>query len=331
MTIGDKIRKYRTLKNMTQKQLGEAVGFKSSTADVRINQYETGKMAPKEDIRAKLADTLDIDIPAISDVNIQSFEDLMYVFFELEELFGVQIDKKDGKTYLSFDDNNKDMSTLITYMNLWKIQKSAYMPNPDNVTDEQAHNYQVWKSKFASNINNYFTDKENEIANYYKDAIKKTAKSYKYAEKTSEITLLLRSMIEAGFTITTNYDASYRQANGGPGFIFSVNELLSPPSEAAKDLFTKFMLELNRIVNLGINYTTKLQMQDNTLTICYNIPVPSFGIIKQQLDQFIEFHNNKDMKNDVSKDLFETQFKADLNTMYNFIEKEVEHYKNYQN
>ena len=38
MTLGEKIRKYRSLKNMTQKELGLAIGFSGATADSRIRK-----------------------------------------------------------------------------------------------------------------------------------------------------------------------------------------------------------------------------------------------------------------------------------------------------
>ena len=40
MTLGDKIKKYRILRQLTQKELGEKVGFSSKTADSRIRKYE---------------------------------------------------------------------------------------------------------------------------------------------------------------------------------------------------------------------------------------------------------------------------------------------------
>ena len=49
MTVGEKIKKYRQLKGMTKRELGVAVGFKESTADVRINQYESDRMVPRGD------------------------------------------------------------------------------------------------------------------------------------------------------------------------------------------------------------------------------------------------------------------------------------------
>ena len=44
MTLGKKIRKYRMLRGMTQKELGLAFGFSEATADSRIRKYESGTM-----------------------------------------------------------------------------------------------------------------------------------------------------------------------------------------------------------------------------------------------------------------------------------------------
>ena len=85
MTLGDKIRKFRNLKGWTQKDLGKAVGFSASTADSRIRKYENDIMAPKNDIRQKLAEQLDVDISALSDISIQSLEDVMHILFFFEE------------------------------------------------------------------------------------------------------------------------------------------------------------------------------------------------------------------------------------------------------
>lgn len=321
MTLGNKIRKYRMLHNKTQKQLGEEVGFKKSTADVRINQYETDKMSPKADIRSAIAKVLDIDISAISDINIQSFEDIMYIFFELEEKLGMSIEKKDGKTYLSFDDSNKDIAMLITYMNLWKNQKDSLASDSDS-SEEQKRNYELWKSKFATNISEYFVSKEKEINDYYDKPIKDLLVDYKYAEKTSEISILLRQIIEEGMQLSTAFNSNFSLYDG-PGFTFTVNELLNPPSEQAKILFATFKAELNHFSELGAETYTDIQMTDKSLTITYYIPVASFSVIKSQVDKVIKHLSSADSKNDYARDTFETDFKNDIETYYNNIKEEI--------
>lgn len=60
MTIGERIHFIRNLRNMTQKELGKAVGFSENTADARMAQYETGSRTPKEALVQSLSDVLDV-------------------------------------------------------------------------------------------------------------------------------------------------------------------------------------------------------------------------------------------------------------------------------
>ena len=50
ITFGEKLRYIRRKNNLTQKQLGMAVGFPENTADVRIAQYETNARSPREEL-----------------------------------------------------------------------------------------------------------------------------------------------------------------------------------------------------------------------------------------------------------------------------------------
>ena len=55
MAIGERIHFFRTLRGMTQKSLGQLIGFNEKTADIRIAQYESGKRSPKDDITQQMA------------------------------------------------------------------------------------------------------------------------------------------------------------------------------------------------------------------------------------------------------------------------------------
>ena len=48
MAIGERIHFFRTLRGMTQKYLGMALGFPEKSADVRLAQYETGSRTFKQ-------------------------------------------------------------------------------------------------------------------------------------------------------------------------------------------------------------------------------------------------------------------------------------------
>ena len=329
MTLGEKIRKYRVLHNKTQKQLGEEIGFKKNTADVRINQYEKNIMAPKADIRTAIAKALDVDMAALSDINISSVEDIMYILFELEEDLGMQIEKHDGKTSLVFDDNNSNIRMLITYLNLWKNQKDATVPDYENMTDEQYTAYNIWKSKFATNIHSYFDQKKDEIDKHYSKQLTELEKKGAYAKKSSEISSLLRDIIEAGFTVSTEYRKLLPDLSGqniaGPVFTFNVNELLAPTSKEAELLFARFLSELKHIEKLGVKIIYEVLMIDKSLTISYGIPIPSFSLIKDQVNMVLEY-KAKNNNNDYYIDSFENSFSDSLKSEFVDIEEEAAMY-----
>ena len=57
MAIGQRIRFFRNRKGMTQKQLGEVLGFLGKTSDVRMAQYESEARVPKHDLVKEMAGT----------------------------------------------------------------------------------------------------------------------------------------------------------------------------------------------------------------------------------------------------------------------------------
>ena len=72
MAIGERIRFIRNLRGMTQKWLGQAVGFPQKTADIRMAQYESGSRTPKEDLVKALANVLEVSPLALRIPDIDS-------------------------------------------------------------------------------------------------------------------------------------------------------------------------------------------------------------------------------------------------------------------
>ena len=85
MAVGDRIKRVRNLRGLTQKELGIAVGFEEKTADVRIAQYESGTRTPKEDMLQSIAKALDVNYRALYEPTLYAAEDVMYTLFELDE------------------------------------------------------------------------------------------------------------------------------------------------------------------------------------------------------------------------------------------------------
>ncbi len=80
-----KIKKIRTFRGMTQKELGLAVGFEEKGADNRIAQYETNYRVPKRELLDKIAEALRVDRQNFYTIAPGSAEDFMRTFFWLDE------------------------------------------------------------------------------------------------------------------------------------------------------------------------------------------------------------------------------------------------------
>lgn len=85
MTCGEKIKRIRTFRGMTQKELGVALGFPEKGADNRIAQYETNYRVPKNELLDKIAQVLNVHRLNFYTLVPGAAEDFMRTLFWLEE------------------------------------------------------------------------------------------------------------------------------------------------------------------------------------------------------------------------------------------------------
>ena len=100
MAIGERIHFFRTMRGMTQKYLGMALGFPEKSADVRLAQYENGSRTPKADVTAALAQVLDVSPKALDVPNIDSYIGLMHTLFTLEDRYGLEVCECEDEVHL---------------------------------------------------------------------------------------------------------------------------------------------------------------------------------------------------------------------------------------
>ena len=103
MSVGNRIKKIRNMRGMTQKELGLAVGFDEKSADIRIAQYESGTRTPKEKIITNIANALKINPKAIDRPDIDSYMGLAHTLFILEDIYGIKINRVNGELCLMPD------------------------------------------------------------------------------------------------------------------------------------------------------------------------------------------------------------------------------------
>ena len=150
MTFGQKLRRYRILRGLNQKELGVMVGFSDSTADSRIRKYENDIIKPKEDLRLKISNVLGVDNSALSYCHADTVEDMIRILFEMEENYGLRIDSYKDTVRLTFK-RNKNSKKLIELLRGWaEQQKNLSIPFP---FDDEIREYEEWKAGFPNNIN----------------------------------------------------------------------------------------------------------------------------------------------------------------------------------
>jgi transcriptional regulator with XRE-family HTH domain len=136
MAVGDRIKRVRNSRGMTQKELGVAVGFDISSADVRIAQYESGTRTPKEDILTKIAEVLDVNYRSLYEPTLYAAEDIMYTLFELDEHYRVTLTEMTNKQIgVSFNSR-----LLNDFMSEW-LQRKQELADGIITGDE----YREWK------------------------------------------------------------------------------------------------------------------------------------------------------------------------------------------
>ncbi len=121
MAIGERIKRIRNFRKLTQAQLGEAVGL----SDVRIRQYEIGNRTPKEDLIQELAKALDCNYHSIYEPSLYAAEDVMYALFELDEHYDISLHEvpdteASNETHVAVSFN---YSLLDDFLNTWKKKK----------------------------------------------------------------------------------------------------------------------------------------------------------------------------------------------------------------
>ena len=120
MAIGERIHFFRTLRGMTQKYLGMALGFPEKSADVRLAQYENGSRTPKADVTAALAEVLDVSPKALDVPDIDSYTGMMHTLFTLEDRYGLEVCKSDDEVHLRVRiQKGRDAAELHRMLSAW--------------------------------------------------------------------------------------------------------------------------------------------------------------------------------------------------------------------
>ena len=144
MAIGERIRFFRNLRGMTQKYLGQVVGFPEKTADIRMAQYESGSRTPKAELTEGLSSAPGVSPLALSAPDVDSYLGLMHTLFTLEDRYGLTVETGENGVSLRVDPRKgKDAAELSEILTAWAQQAEKLRNGKINRED-----YDKWRYNY---------------------------------------------------------------------------------------------------------------------------------------------------------------------------------------
>ena len=129
---------------MTQKYLGQMVGFPEKTADIRMAQYESGSRSPKAELTENLAGVLGVSPLALSVPDIDSYLGMMHTLFTLEDRYGLTVETGETGVSLHVDPRKgKDAAKLSEMLTSWAQQADKLRNGEINRED-----YDKWRYNY---------------------------------------------------------------------------------------------------------------------------------------------------------------------------------------
>lgn len=316
MTVGQKIRFFRDLRGYTQAELGEMVGLPGD----RIRQYETNVRTPKPDKLREIADALDVDVAAISYVDIGFEEDIMQIIFELEDRYMVHMQKIDGKPVLVFENLDEDSSVINTYLNFWYDKRQAFALGNGN--EERAKEYIIWRGRFGSHEKAFEEGIIKKIDAAYGKGVEKLSKAKaKHCVTTSDLTRILCRLAPDLLIGTTTKTDPYTKIVS-QGFVFDAGKLSDP--EFYSEDFAQFIYELSYFQKLGCKWNSKIEYTGSEIKIVYYIPISSFSVVTSMVNDWLDYTAKKAFYSVLAKEDFESRFEAGLRERTANIKDEIE-------
>ena len=140
MAFGKRIKRIRQLKRLTQRELGEKIGFSGKAADIRIAQYESETRKPKDKIAEAMAGALEVPTFALNLPDIDSDYGIMHTLFALEDECGFKISNIDGRLCITLDKEHPSFLSFFGMLNAW--QKQYQKLQDGEITQEE---YDAWR------------------------------------------------------------------------------------------------------------------------------------------------------------------------------------------
>jgi transcriptional regulator with XRE-family HTH domain len=247
MTVGEKIRRIRTFRGLTQAQLGNMVGLSGD----RIRQYENDVRKPKPDLLQKIVTALNVDSSALADIDITSFDEVMHTLFLLEDELGLTIDRIDNHYTLMFE-NNPPNKNILYALDSWYTAKQKSRPLETDTAESAAEKdttYRNWRYRYP--LDNHAQNKSilDNFNAMYKHLLQQPSDIIIHTFK--DAALILEKLLHDDIQIELTYSSDMLPNSAFLLVSFDYAELMNLSNSTKKD-FINFLDMLQQLSSKNI-------------------------------------------------------------------------------
>lgn len=135
MNTGERIRHFRKIRHLTQKDLAEKVGL----SEPAIRHYENGIRNPNEEQLEAISQALDISVDSLREYDIETAREALELLFRLEDEFGLH--PTSSETY-EIDTKSKKTPKLVAATKGWLDMRKQL--DAGEITEAE---YELWKAE----------------------------------------------------------------------------------------------------------------------------------------------------------------------------------------
>ena len=169
MSFGKLIKKFRELRRITQKELGDRIHLD----DVRIMQYELDIRTPKDNVLENISAALHINKDYLKEPNYPYMEhDLMWFLFRLDDSIEVKIRP------VILNDEDPEYTTTGIYFGSEAILRISNMLEQCQEMKEKYENNEItkealqdWKANYPDSLKKDYVPFEESNVKFYKSGI----------------------------------------------------------------------------------------------------------------------------------------------------------------
>lgn len=247
MTIGEKIRRIRTFRGLTQAQLGNMVGLSGD----RIRQYENDVRKPKPDLLQKIVTALNVDSAALADIDITNFDEVMHTLFLLEDELGLTINRIDNHYTLMFEGTPPNKNILYA-LDSWYTAKQKSLPLETDTAESVAEKdttYRNWRYRYP--LDNHAQNKSifDNLNAMYKHLLRQPNDIIIHTFK--DAALIVEKLLHADIHVELTYGSSMIPNSAFLLVSFDYEELMNLSDSQKKD-FINFLDMLQQLSSKNV-------------------------------------------------------------------------------